>query len=50
MTEKIKPGGNLDKIKIRIVAEGNIKDRSQYIYGMSSSPTVAAASIFELLL
>ena len=46
MTKRIKPSGNFDKIKIRIVAVGNMQDRHQYSYDQTSYPTFATASVF----
>ena len=46
LKEKFFPDGTFDKLKARLVANGNMQDRSLYVTSSVSSPAVALTSVF----
>ena len=46
LKEKFKPDGSFDKLKARLVAGGNMQDRTIYSDEETSSPTVSTSALF----
>ena len=46
LKEKFFPDGTFDKLKCRIVAGGDMQDRSEYGEEETSSPTVSLSSVY----
>ena len=45
MKEKMTPEGTVQKVKARLVADGNQQDKSIYTLDETSSPTVSTAAV-----
>jgi hypothetical protein len=49
LKEKFFPSGDFDKLKSRLVAGGDMQDRSEYEESETSSPTVGLSSVYLVL-
>jgi hypothetical protein len=48
LKEKYNSEGDFDKLKSRLVAGGNMQDRSEYTEAETSSPTVSLSSVYSI--